>query len=326
MVDPVQFFTTRFPVTLAQIETLLGIALSQGGDFADLYFEHNVINNLSLEEQIIKSAGRSTVQGVGVRVIAGERTGYAYCDTIEFASISKAAKTAAQIASQPCHTGPVAVEKSRLEHDLYRVEQVVGQQPLEERIILLQELDKSARRFDPRIREVQASLTDEYKIVLIATSNGTLCGDVQPLARMRALCIADDDGNLQSGVSGGGGRYGLDYFDNKRIHHYANEPFFQGHYPGQPIMPGVLIVEAMAQLGGLLLSSTLEHTGRVALLLSLDKVKLRKAVTPGDQLVLEAETIRANARTASLKCRASVAGKPAAEAEIRFMMVDSDQT
>ena len=110
-----------------------------------------------------------------------------------------------------------------MEHDLYRVEQVVGQQPLEERIILLQELDKSARRFDPRIREVQASLTDEYKIVLIATSNGTLCGDVQPLARMRALCIADDDGNLQSGVSGGGGRYGLDYFDNKRIHHYANE-------------------------------------------------------------------------------------------------------
>jgi len=106
----------------------------------------------------------------------------------------------------------------------------------------------------------------------------------------------------------------------------VNEPFFQGHYPGQPIMPGVLIVEAMAQLGGLLMSRTLQHTGRVALLLSLDKVKLRKAVTPGDQLVLEAETLRANARTASLRCRASVAGKVAAEAEIRFMMVDSDQT
>jgi UDP-3-O-[3-hydroxymyristoyl] N-acetylglucosamine deacetylase/3-hydroxyacyl-[acyl-carrier-protein] dehydratase len=106
----------------------------------------------------------------------------------------------------------------------------------------------------------------------------------------------------------------------------VNEPFFQGHYPGQPIMPGVLIVEAMAQLGGLLMSRTLEHTGRVALLLSLDKVKLRKAVTPGDQLVLEAETVRANARTASLRCRASVGGKIAAEAEIRFMMVDSDQT
>jgi UDP-3-O-[3-hydroxymyristoyl] N-acetylglucosamine deacetylase/3-hydroxyacyl-[acyl-carrier-protein] dehydratase len=104
-----------------------------------------------------------------------------------------------------------------------------------------------------------------------------------------------------------------------------NEPFFQGHYPGTPIMPGVLIVEAMAQLGGLLLSQTLEHTGRVAMLLSLDRVKLRKPVVPGDQLVIEVETVRANARTASLKCRASVGGKSAAEAEIRFMMVDSTE-
>ena len=103
-----------------------------------------------------------------------------------------------------------------------------------------------------------------------------------------------------------------------------NEPFFSGHYPNTPIMPGVLIVEAMAQLGGLLLSQTLEHTGKVAVLLSLDKVKLRKAVTPGDQLVLEAETIRATARSAAVQCRAWVAGKLAAEAQIRFMMVDSE--
>ena len=76
-----------------------------------------------------------------------------------------------------------------------------------------------------------------------------------------------------------------------------NEPFFQGHYPGTPIMPGVLIVEAMAQLGGLLMSQKLEHTGKIAVLLSLDKVKLRCPVTPGDQLILEAESVRARART-----------------------------
>lgn len=104
-----------------------------------------------------------------------------------------------------------------------------------------------------------------------------------------------------------------------------NEPFFSGHYPGTPIMPGVLIVEAMAQLGGLLLSQTLEHTGKVAVLLSLDKVKLRHPVTPGDQLVLEAETIRASTRTASIRCRAHVGEREAAEAQIRFMMVDADQ-
>ncbi len=103
-----------------------------------------------------------------------------------------------------------------------------------------------------------------------------------------------------------------------------NEPFFQGHYPGTPIMPGVLIVEALAQMGGLLLSQTLEHTGKVAVLLSLDKVKLRKAVTPGDQLVLEVEAMRATSRSAAVKARALVGEKLAAEAEIRFMMVDQD--
>jgi UDP-3-O-[3-hydroxymyristoyl] N-acetylglucosamine deacetylase/3-hydroxyacyl-[acyl-carrier-protein] dehydratase len=103
-----------------------------------------------------------------------------------------------------------------------------------------------------------------------------------------------------------------------------NEPFFPGHYPGTPIMPGVLIVEALAQMGGLLLSQTLEHTGKVAVLLSLDKVKLRKAVTPGDQLLLEVEAMRATSRSAAVKARAMVGEKVAAEAEIRFMMVDQD--
>jgi UDP-3-O-[3-hydroxymyristoyl] N-acetylglucosamine deacetylase/3-hydroxyacyl-[acyl-carrier-protein] dehydratase len=103
-----------------------------------------------------------------------------------------------------------------------------------------------------------------------------------------------------------------------------NEPFFQGHYPGTPIMPGVLLVEAMAQLGGLLLSNVLEHTGKIAVLLSIDKVKLRKPVVPGDQVVLEAENIRATARTGHLRCRAIVGDKTAAEAELRFMMVDPD--
>ena len=103
-----------------------------------------------------------------------------------------------------------------------------------------------------------------------------------------------------------------------------NEPFFQGHYPGTPIMPGVLIVEAMAQMGGLLMSRKLEHTGKIAVLLSLDKVKLRRPVVPGDQLIMEAETIRATARTGNVRCRSLVGDKVVAEALIKFMMVDSE--
>lgn len=103
-----------------------------------------------------------------------------------------------------------------------------------------------------------------------------------------------------------------------------NELFFQGHYPGQPIMPGVLIVEAMAQLSGILLSQKLEHTGKLAVLLSMDGVKMRKPVVPGDQLVLVAETIRVKSRTGHVKCEALVGDKLACEAEIKFMLVDAE--
>jgi UDP-3-O-[3-hydroxymyristoyl] N-acetylglucosamine deacetylase/3-hydroxyacyl-[acyl-carrier-protein] dehydratase len=105
-----------------------------------------------------------------------------------------------------------------------------------------------------------------------------------------------------------------------------NEAFFQGHYPRQPIMPGVLIIEAMAQLGGILLAQKLEHTGKVAVLLSLDHVKFRRPVAPGDQMVMEALTKRVKSRTGEVFCQARVQDELAAEAEIRFMLVDADPT
>jgi UDP-3-O-[3-hydroxymyristoyl] N-acetylglucosamine deacetylase/3-hydroxyacyl-[acyl-carrier-protein] dehydratase len=103
-----------------------------------------------------------------------------------------------------------------------------------------------------------------------------------------------------------------------------NDIFFQGHYPGTPIMPGVLIVEALAQLGGILLSQKLEHTGKLAVLLSMDKVKMRHPVVPGDQLILEATTVRVKSRTGHVRCKAFVQDKLAAEADIKFMLVDSE--
>jgi len=103
-----------------------------------------------------------------------------------------------------------------------------------------------------------------------------------------------------------------------------NDIFFQGHYPGTPIMPGVLIVEAMAQLGGLLLSQKLEHTGKLAVLLSMDKVKMRQPVVPGDQLILEAITVRVKSRTGHVRCKAFVGDKLACEADIKFMLVDAE--
>ena len=104
----------------------------------------------------------------------------------------------------------------------------------------------------------------------------------------------------------------------------VNEPFFQGHFPGRPIMPGVLQIEAMAQLAGVLLLKNMENVGRIPVMLSLDKVKLRRPVIPGDQLRLEVEVRRLRSRSASVVTTATVAGKVVSEAQISFMLVDGD--
>lgn len=103
-----------------------------------------------------------------------------------------------------------------------------------------------------------------------------------------------------------------------------NEQFFQGHFPGSPVMPGVLIVEALAQVSGLLFSRTLEHTGKLAVLLTMDGVKIRKAVVPGDQLILKSEANKVRSRAAKCTCTALVNDEIVAEAQLKFMLVDDD--
>jgi TldD protein len=213
MTNPIQFFTSRFNLTLAELDNLLAAALSKGGDYADLYFEYTVNNSLQLEEQIVKTANRTVEQGVGVRVISGERSGFAYCDEITVEAIRKAALTAAHIADSAANVAPVNVTASKPARDLYRVEHPTSEEPLERKIELLRRADVTARAHDTRIREVQASFLDKFKLVMIATSEGLLIGDVQPLTRLNVMTIADDDGNLQQGYSGG--RNALDFFHSQ---------------------------------------------------------------------------------------------------------------
>ena len=215
----IDFFATRFGIGVSDLETLLGVALSRGGDYADLYFEYLIVNSVGLEEQIVKSATKSISQGVGVRVVVGEKTGFAYTDEITIESIKQAALTAAYIANESARNG-VHVQQQPNRHNLYPVEVPMTEIDLEHKIALLRQSDNAARSVDKRIREVQSSLADEYKVIMIAASDGVLAGDIQPLTRFSVTCIADDDGNLQIGRSGGGGRVGIDFYNNNLTPEY----------------------------------------------------------------------------------------------------------
>lgn len=210
--EAIDFFFSKYGLTIGDLDKLLAIALARGGDYADLYFEYRVSNGVSLEEQIVKSASKSISQGVGVRVITGEKTGLAYTDAITFDGIRRAAETASHIARSGGVTEPLGINTTPDAHDLYSIEEPLSSVDLARKIELIREGDRAARDFDRRIREVQASLADEFKYVMIATSDGRLAGDVQPLVRMGIACIADEDGNRQVGRSGGGGRVGIDFF------------------------------------------------------------------------------------------------------------------
>ncbi|HXC62480.1 MAG TPA: DNA gyrase modulator, partial [Nitrospiria bacterium] len=213
LVKPEKFFTEKFGITSQQLEKIMGQALGRPLDDADLYFEYRVNESVSLEERLVKKAVRQVSQGVGVRAIAGEKTGYAYSDEITLKNIEISARTAKAISFQSGKTAVVQVGASRSHsHDLYPVKESVTDIPVEQKIELLHKIDALARQYDPRITKVMASIASEWKVILIATAGGVVVGDIQPLTRLQVSCIAEEKGDRQTGSFGGGGRVEYSYF------------------------------------------------------------------------------------------------------------------
>jgi len=143
--DAIEFFFHRYGLTLKDIDDLLAIALARGGDYADLYFEYRVANSVHLEEHIVKSATKSIAQGVGVRVIMGDKTGYAYTDEIAFDAIEKACSTASHIARSGKGIQNLGVNATPNVHNLYPVEAPVSSAELIQKIELMNKGDVAAR-------------------------------------------------------------------------------------------------------------------------------------------------------------------------------------
>src|SRR5262245_53963934 len=186
-------------------QRLLGIALERGGDYADLYFEYRVGADVILEDEKIKTLGRGITMGVGVRVLSGDATGYAYSEDLSFDRMAQAARTAAQIAAGGGAPSPVAVRPIAVP-DFYPVAAVSVEQEPAGKLALLQRADAAARGADPRIVKCEVSLSEEWKEILVVTSDGKLVQDRQPLVRFGVRAVAEEGPKRQAGSSGGGGR------------------------------------------------------------------------------------------------------------------------
>src|SRR5579872_2692286 len=212
------YFFNRFGLTESDLESYLGEALSSGGEYADLYFEHLATSSINIDESIIKSATQGVSLGVGIRVISGERTGYAYSDDLSPEKIRKAARVAACIAA-----GPAKVEKAGFTQvegrNLYPV--IAPDPSLADRVDLVLRADRAARAADPRVFQVQASYLDSVRHVLVATSDGAVSYDTQPMARMSVTALVRQNGGPpQRGYHGGGGRVPLTFFLNEKTPEY----------------------------------------------------------------------------------------------------------
>ena len=217
----------RFSLQEREVAQALARVNVRDVDYADIYFESTISEAVSMEEGIVKRAVKSISQGAGVRATAGEKTGFAYSDELSRRDLESAADTARYIANSPQGETPVGISVTPCPaktQNLYPLDPSNADVPTHERVDILTLIDQEARRYDPRITKVMASVNTESKTMMVATTEGLRVGDVQPLSRLQVTCIAEDGHNRQVGTFGGGGRVGFSFYhEEERARSYARE-------------------------------------------------------------------------------------------------------
>lgn len=191
--------------------SVLGTLAERQLDYADLYFQSSYHESWVIEDRIIKDGSYNIDQGVGVRAISGEKTGFAYADQITLNALNQSAQAARSIVREQGN-GKVHTLGNVPYSLLYPAIDPLQSLPREEKIALLHRVDNAARAEDPRVQEVSASITGVYELILVAATDGTLAADVRPLVRLSVSVLVEEDGRRERGSSGGGGRSGYEYF------------------------------------------------------------------------------------------------------------------
>ncbi|MDH3645621.1 MAG: metalloprotease TldD [Gammaproteobacteria bacterium] len=211
-----------------QLETVLGSIMGHAVDSADLYFQISRHESWSLEDSIVRDAAHSIEQGVGVRAVSGEKTGFAYSDEIVLPALTLASEAARAIAKQGSQ-GSLQAWHAASGRQLYAPVDPLESVDDAKKVALLERVDRETRALDPRVSEVMVSMAGVHDVVLIAGSDGTLNADIRPLVRFNVSVIVEDhDGKREQGYAGGGGRHGYQYFyQDDCVMDYAREALRQ---------------------------------------------------------------------------------------------------
>jgi TldD protein len=245
-----------------KLQTALSAMFTHKIDYADLYFQFTKSEGWSLEEGIVKTGSFSIDQGVGVRAVSKDKTAFSYSDEISQHALMEAAHATRTIARQGAGKIKVAGKMHGVQgHSLFLKDDPLTSLDANQKVQLLERLEKNARAKDPRIVQVMASLASEYDVILVARSDGHLAADVRPLVRISVTVIAEQNGRRETGSSGGGGRYDYSYFNDEILERYASEAVKGAlvNLEARPAPAGMMTVVLGSGWPGVLLHEAIGH-------------------------------------------------------------------
>jgi TldD protein len=248
-------------LTLDSLNGVLGELAGPGIDAADLYFQAQISESWALEDGIVKEGSFSVDQGVGVRAQAGEKTGFAYSNTITREALGLAAQAARSI-SRAGQQGQVQAFKAPVVDQLYAPDNPLDVMTRAEKVELLKRIDAYTRTLDPRIQQVTVSMAGVWDRILVAAMDGSLAADVRPLVRFNVSVIVEQNGRRERGGHGGGARTHYQYFvDEERAMGYAREALRQAlvNLEAKPAPAGTLPVVLGSGWSGVLLHEAVGH-------------------------------------------------------------------
>ncbi|MDQ3025422.1 MAG: metalloprotease TldD [Pseudomonadota bacterium] len=249
-----------FGIDEVATQKVFGTILAHRVDDADLFFQYNRSEGWTLEEGQVKSGSFSIDQGVGVRVVSGEKTAFAYSDDINVDALESAARVTRAIAADGGNSG-AAAPMVNVGRALYVPIDPVAQYDDAQKVRILETLERHARRIDPRVKQVIGRLSGEYDVVLVARADGGVAADVRPLVHLAVTVIAEQDGRREQGQQGAGGRFGYAYYTDELLEKLAGDAVKQAliNLEARPAPAGPMSVVLGPGWPGILLHEAIGH-------------------------------------------------------------------